>query len=679
MKKELTVKLFLFIGFVFLGLLLFSNIINSFFLSDDFVFIDAVKSQESPFRLWVNPLFVRPVVMFSYSLDILFWDLNPTGYHLTNILLHSVNAFLVFLFCSSLLGFFDFEKNIKFRISLFAGILFLVFSGHSESVSWVSGRTDVLATLFVLVSFCCYLDFKKSGRKTAIILSYLFFILALMSKESVIVYPLLILVFDLFMQKKESRRSNILKTLTMQNGLFFLLLCIYFVFRFMVLGSFLKISGEFQTNFGIVLSNTMFFVSRSIFPFQVLKTVWNTLLSGDAGLGEIFFKSLIFVVSFGGLLILFIKAKKKEKGLVGFAGFAFFVSMIPVLNWRISIGDTQNERFLYFPSVFMSLLLVLGIYLVFKKKLLRNTLIGLFLILHIVFLHQSNENWKAAGTVSEGILLSFAKNVKENAVDVSEKIFILNLPDSLNGAYIARNGFFESLHVFEPQLFKRIIVGISTHILKDKEDEAFVERVNEITYSINLNREDVFFLQTPPLSRVFYEVFDFNQNAFKLKFSKLYGNYSLLYYSGGKIKKIATIKGEKNLSFGLIHPLKIDSIQESEDIIFSGVVVGDTEIFKIEVKRDPVSSDPLSSVDPDGFISLGEASFDEGKDPFLASLYPNYPFKFSLIFKYRIPKDKLPEKLTEPVRIHVFVYDKNGESVKIWTKEIGGNNLAALF
>lgn len=674
MKKEFIVKIFLLIGFVFLGLLLFSNIINSFFLSDDFVFIDSVKSQKSFFSLWVNPLFVRPVVMFSYTLDFLLWELNPNGYHLTNILLHSINSFLVFLFCSLLLGFLDFEKKIKFLISVFTGILFLVFSGHTESVSWVSGRTDVIATLFVLISFCFYLNYRKSKKIVAVIFSYLFFILALMSKESVIVYPLLIFVFDIILLRKENRKYNIFKVINVQNGMFFLLLAGYFLFRFMVLGSFLKISGEFQTNFGVIVSNMMFSVSRSLFPFQVLKTLWNTLLSADAGFGELVFKFLIYGFFFGGLLMLFLKARKKEKGLIGFAGFAFLVSLIPVLNWRISIGDTQNERFLYFPSVFICLLLVLGVFIVFKRELLRNTLIGLLLILHIVFLYQSNTNWKAAGNVSRGILHSFAKNVKENAVDVSKKIFILNLPDNLNGAYIMRNGFYESLHLFEPQVFKRVIVGISSHILKDKEDAVFVERVNEVIYSINLNREDIFFLQTPPLSRVFYEVFDFNQNQYSLKFSKLFGNYSILYYSEGQIKKIGTVKGEKNLPFGLIHPLKIDSFRESEDIVLSGAVVGDNEILKIEVKRDPVPSDPLSQVDFDGYFSLGEAFFEEGKDSLMTSLYPNDPFKLSFIFTHIISRDKLPENLTEPVRFHVIAYDKNGESTKIGTMEMGGKH-----
>lgn len=674
MKKKLPIKLFIFIGFVLLGLLLFSNIINSFFLSDDFVFIDAVKSQKNFLPLWVNALFIRPVVMASYSLDAWIWKLNPAGYHLTNILLHSVNAFLVFLFSSLLLGFFDFEKNLKFRISLFSGILFLVFSGHSESVSWISGRTDVIATLFVLISFCCYLNYRKSKKIATVLFSYLFFILALMSKESVIVYPLLIFVFDFFLQEEKSRRYNIFKAITIQNGLFFLLLAGYFLFRIMVLGSFLEISGGGQTNFGIVVSNMMFFVSRSLVPFQVLEPLWNTLLSGDAAFGEFAFKFLIFVFFCGGLLMLFVKARKKEKSLIGFASFAFLVSLIPVLNWRISIGDTQNERFLYFPSVFISLLLVLGVFLVLKRKILKNTLIGLLMILNIGFLYQSNTNWKEAGAVSRGILFSFITNVNKNPAENSEKIFVLNLPDNLNGAYIARNGFYESLHLFEPQIFKKFIVGISTHILKDKEDAVFVEKINETTFAIKLIREDIFFLQTPPLSRVFYEVFDFNQNVYSLKFSKLYGNFSIMSYSEGRIEKIATLKGEKNLPFGVIHPLKIDPIRESENITLSGVVVADMEIIKIMVKRDPVPSDPLSTVDEDGFVSLGEASFEEGKDPFLASIYPNDPFKLSYIFKHVISRDKLPENRTESVKIYVFAYDKNGECAKIGTMELEGKN-----
>jgi hypothetical protein len=293
---------------------------------------------------------------------------------------------------------------------------------------------------------------------------------------------------------------------------------------------------------------------------------------------------------------------------------------------------------------------------------------------HILFLYNSNKNWKEAGSVSKGILSSFVKNVKEDPGENSEKIFVLNLPDNLNGAYIARNGFYESLHLFEPQVFKRIIVGISSHSLKDERDAVSVERVNETTFTIDLNREDIFFLQRPPDSRVFYEVFDFNQNVYSLKFSKFYGNFTIMSYSEGKIKKIASIKGEKNLPFGLIPPFELGSIRESEDINLSGVVVSDTEILKIEVKRDRVPSDLLSIVDENGLVSLGEASFEMGKNALLASLYPNDPFELSYTFKYLISGNKLPDDELTPLRIHVIVYDKNGEHTTIEAMEIRGQH-----
>lgn len=666
----MAVKFFIFFGFILVALLLFSSVIHSFFLSDDFVFIDTAKFEKKPFKLWVTPLFIRPIIMLSFFLDHQAWGLSASGYHLTNILVHAVNSFLVFLVCLSLLKLFQAREEERNRISLLAGVLFLVFAGHSESIAWISGRTDVFATLFLLVSFWCYLRYRQNRNIAAVLFSYVFFILALLSKESVIVYPLIVFAFDFFLPREEDRRPRIIKVLSIRIGSFFFILAGYFVFRFLVLGSFLKISGDFQTNIWVVFSNLMFSLSRSVFPFQLLKGLWNTLTSFDVGVGEFLFKLLIFVFLFGGLLAIMIKAKKKQRGFVLFVACASFLSIVPILNWMVSISDTQNERFLYLPSVFVSLLMVLGIEIIFKRKFVRAVLFSLLLLGHTVFLFQSNSNWKAAGTVSKGILFSFIKHVAELPPDTTDKIFILNLPDSLNGAYVSRNGFFESLHLFEQDVYKKVIVGISSHTLKHREDTVRVELIEESTYSLELLREDVFFLQSPPSSRDFYEVFDFNRNAFKVKFSSFYGNLSLYSFSMGKINKVDFVKGEKNLPFGLIHPLKNDSFPGSKDIFLSGVVVGDREIQKIEVKRDPFPSDPESSVDSDGLVGLSEVLCKEGKDPSLASLYPNYPFKFSLLFQHFVSADELPEHQTEPVRIYVIVYDHKGERIEIGTTVI---------
>lgn len=143
------------------GFIAYANILNSFFLSDDFVLI-ALLSKLGPFGLWFNQqhgksLFFRPLLGIISFLDYKIWGLNPFGYHLTNFGFHLANSFLVgsiaFLFSLNL----RLDLKLKRFIPYFAGFIFLLLPSHSEAVSWISARTDVIATFFALLSFSIYL------------------------------------------------------------------------------------------------------------------------------------------------------------------------------------------------------------------------------------------------------------------------------------------------------------------------------------------------------------------------------------------------------------------------------------------------------------------------------------------------------------------------------------------
>ncbi|MCF3576600.1 hypothetical protein [Planktothrix agardhii] len=137
------------------GFIAYANILNSFFLSDDFVLI-ALLSKLGPFGLWFNQqhgksLFFRPLLGIISFLDYKIWGLNPFGYHLTNFGFHLANSFLVgsiaFLFSLNL----RLDLKLKRFIPYFAGFIFLLLPSHSEAVSWISARTDVIATFFALL------------------------------------------------------------------------------------------------------------------------------------------------------------------------------------------------------------------------------------------------------------------------------------------------------------------------------------------------------------------------------------------------------------------------------------------------------------------------------------------------------------------------------------------------
>jgi len=143
------------------GFIAYSNILNSFFISDDFVLI-ALLSKLGPFGLWFNQqhgqsLFFRPLLGLISFLDYKIWGLNPFGYHLTNFGFHLANSLLVGSIAFLLSLNLRLELKLKRFIPYFAGFIFLLLPSHSEAVSWISARTDVIATFFALLSFSIYL------------------------------------------------------------------------------------------------------------------------------------------------------------------------------------------------------------------------------------------------------------------------------------------------------------------------------------------------------------------------------------------------------------------------------------------------------------------------------------------------------------------------------------------
>jgi hypothetical protein len=90
----------------------------------------------------------HPVTWLSHMLDCELFGVNPWGHHLTSVLLHALNAALVFVLLQQMTG-------ATFR-SLLVAALFAVHPLRVESVAWVAERKDVLSAFFGLLSLVCY-------------------------------------------------------------------------------------------------------------------------------------------------------------------------------------------------------------------------------------------------------------------------------------------------------------------------------------------------------------------------------------------------------------------------------------------------------------------------------------------------------------------------------------------
>ena len=130
----------------------------------------------------------HPLTWLSHALDCQLFGLNPGAHHEVNVLLHAVNALLLFLLLRSATGFTG--------RSLFVAALFALHPLNVESVAWAAERKNVLSMLFFLLALHAYLWYTRRPGLRRYALIVLVFALALFSKPQVITFPFLLLLMD---------------------------------------------------------------------------------------------------------------------------------------------------------------------------------------------------------------------------------------------------------------------------------------------------------------------------------------------------------------------------------------------------------------------------------------------------------------------------------------------------
>ena len=102
----------------------------------------------------------RPLTVATFRLNYMLHELEPLGYHLVNVLLHSAVVYLYVLLCGAVFS--------QVWPALIAGLLFAVHPVHTEAVAGLVGRTELLSGIFFCLAFLTYrqasLHYKTSGK-----------------------------------------------------------------------------------------------------------------------------------------------------------------------------------------------------------------------------------------------------------------------------------------------------------------------------------------------------------------------------------------------------------------------------------------------------------------------------------------------------------------------------------
>ena len=133
-----------------------------------------------------------PVTMLSYAIDYQIWRLTAFGFRFTNIVIHFLNALLVFYLIRLI--------HKKTLIALLVSLIFAVHPVQIESVVWIAERKNVLSTWFLLLSIISYWEatVQINREHKWLLISLGLFILGLLSKPSVVVFPIIIFLINYF-------------------------------------------------------------------------------------------------------------------------------------------------------------------------------------------------------------------------------------------------------------------------------------------------------------------------------------------------------------------------------------------------------------------------------------------------------------------------------------------------
>lgn len=375
--------------------LIYSGSLGNEFLYDDSLYvvnnhliknfdIQGIAEIFTSFYLWDY----LPITIFSFSLDYWIHGLNPWGYHLTNSLLHFSNTVLLHLVVFRITG--------SKVLAVATGLLFLLHPVHVESVVWISERKNVLSFFFMFCSFYCYL--LNNQR----ILVILFFLLACLSKSSVVIFPLLLVLYDVSFTAKK------IKTSIFEN-----------IPCFAISGCVVALAILSHSLYGTIREhpegnglNTLFsmvvvfkeYLSKLFFPVNL--NVWypNQVFTSPFHI-EVLFSC--FSIGF----FIYLATYAYQRNRILFFGLLWFViSLLPVSH-IIPFPQMMADRFLYIPSVGLFLAVAVLVREMMDRLGPKKIFLGVFS--GIVLLSYSVLSWNRIPVFKDDISLwrhSIAQN-----------------------------------------------------------------------------------------------------------------------------------------------------------------------------------------------------------------------------------------------------------------------------
>lgn len=429
------------------AVLLFSLMTRNYFVGDDFTWFRWATTCVNQFECVVryftqsDGFFYRPgaklYFLFMYRT---FW-LNQTAYHMISLFLHFTVSMLVFLLAKKI-----FRNKLQAVLTAF---LFLMLSGSSEAIFWISATGFLFTALFSLASLLTFIIWTEKRKTVYFVATLIFSILSMLFHELGIVTPLLFLLYQWIFGDHMNLKS-VWKN--MQYRLLLLPIPVYLVMRLIARSHWL--SGDYNYNIlklpfnavgnaiGYVLLTLIGPMSEPI--YQALRN----FLRGQALIAIVVTILALFVGSIAYKKISKL-LNKNEMKIFLFGTFFSVITLLPFLG----LGNISS-RYGYVSSVGIIFLLIFFINKLYTYLLSNGrdiaiasiaVVMSIFSLLQIVSLQQVHSDWYEAGEKVRRFFVAIDSVYMDNLATDPMEFHFVNVPIRVGEAWIFPVGLPDAL------------------------------------------------------------------------------------------------------------------------------------------------------------------------------------------------------------------------------------------
>ncbi len=291
--------------------------------------------------------YYRPLSHITFAIENALHGNNPHIMHLINVLLYALTGMIVFAF---LLALF---RRMPF-FALVVTLLFMAHPVHTEVIANIKSRDEILSFLNSTIALWLAFNYAKNKYLPTLFISWAFYFLALMSKETAMTtVAVLPFMFYFFTPKKGGKIASITLSFVILSGLFLLL-------KYLLIGTlsgdppneinnypYQEASGRIPTMLYIFI----LYVWRLVFPLRLLYDYSYNQIPEASWASPVVWLALLILL---GLAFLAIK-NLKRKNILSFSIFYFGITLSVGLAFVLTRGGIMAERFLYAPVLGFSL------------------------------------------------------------------------------------------------------------------------------------------------------------------------------------------------------------------------------------------------------------------------------------------------------------------------------------